>query len=136
MNRPLSRIGYACGIVTGGNPAGGRNLRPQPVNPSPSGRAVVQDNFRCGAHKLAPLGGFGHKALNFIQDSQITRGVPQLKDFAANPSPFSVRSARCRVVSYLDQFRGDFCFPSKPRAKAFQVMMQLEAAPQRAVNKQ
>jgi hypothetical protein len=106
------------------------------VNPSPLSRAVTQDDLRRCAHKHAPFRGAGDKSLNLIQDSQITRGLPQFEEFAANPFPSSAHRARPQMASPIDQHRSRLGFRPKPRAEACQMMMQLEAAPQRAVNKQ
>jgi hypothetical protein len=86
-------------------------------------RAVIQDDLPRCAHKLASPWGAGDKSLNFMQDSEITRGQPQLKELAANPIPFSARRARPRIASPINQRRGNSGFCKELRAEACQMVM-------------
>jgi hypothetical protein len=99
-------------------------------------RPVLPNDHRSCAHKLAPLRGAGDKTLDFIQNSQVTLGLAQLKELAANPFSSSACRARPRIASQIDQFRGHLGFRQKPRAEPPQVMVQLKTPPQRTVNKQ
>ena len=64
------------------------------------------------------------------------RGLAQFEEFATDPLPFSACRARPRIASQIEQLRSNSCFPPKPRAQAFQVMVPFKPAPQRAINKQ
>lgn len=81
-----------------------------------------------------PLRGFLNAFLNSIQNPKITRRLPQLKEFAANPPPSSARWPRARIGSPIEKLRRDLCFRKEPRAETGHVMVQLKSAPQSPVN--
>ena len=69
-------------------------IRPQPVNPGVLARAVVQNDFRKGADKLAALRGGSAKTFNPVQYFQVRRGLRAVGTVRREPISLSPSAGR------------------------------------------